>query len=211
MATEYFFDTITLTNHKDKTLTIFELYVIYEKDILIPLIDFDPPLLIKAYEAVNCDVPEISGLSCYGMDLKLSTFSPEAFEFYISTPNGIKKCKASSRPNSISEMVKHEYRMATVSRNKYRGNTYSSKIAYAINFTYNGKKTFAFITIGGRFYENWPFSETHIPEYWLSSPEELSTQLKTTNIGAHLGDFTITDLRDQTMSAVLRRALNPQD
>ncbi|MBC3465017.1 hypothetical protein [Pseudomonas sp. RW10S2] len=205
LVSEYFFDTITVTNHKDKALTIFEIFVIYEKDLIIPLLTCEPPLLVKAYEAANCDIPPISGLSCGGMEMSLLADSRKLFEFYISTPSGVRKCKTARRPNSVTEMVKNNYRMMSIKRNTYNGAVYSSSVAYAINYKYNGKEGFSFITVNGMIYLDWPLRENRVPEDWLDSPETLVRKLKDTNIASDLESFSIADLRDQSLRGLLQQ------
>ncbi|RYZ21059.1 MAG: hypothetical protein EOO16_14500 [Chitinophagaceae bacterium] len=206
MTTRYFFDSLTVTNHKDKTLTIFEVYAIYEKDLLIPILKCEPPLLIKAYESVNCKIDPISALKCYDMEFNFYP-SKGSIEFYISTPSGIRKCKASSRPNSVTEMAKNDYRMVTIERDTFEGEVFSSSVMYAINFEWEGKKNYSFITSGGLLSASWPFKENAVPVEWLGSPEELESKIKTTVIHDRIGDFVITDLRDQSLSGKIKRFL----
>ncbi|MGV2866499.1 hypothetical protein, partial [Achromobacter sp. AGC39] len=158
-------DQVTLTNLKDRSTPIFELYAVHG-DVAIRLIKFHNPLVLKSFDSVQVQIPKVSE---YLVDDKPYDFSPvgdryQDAEIYYSTIGGWKRCVSLGRPSvDLNKLARKELfrkqslRHASIVMSEHNGVVYSPRVVYILAYKFDGKWEDAFIDVWGQI--SWKFQE----------------------------------------------------
>ena len=145
---------VVFSNKKDKPVSIYSIYAVFEKDLWIELAKFSPPATIKPFESASFKIEPYSYLSVSSDD-----FEPDYMnaKIYIESDDHVIECKSLNRPQLINEQKR-------VSKNKcqFAGFTYDENLSYIILHVINGEKRFAFIDKSGYIGNEWGFSPNHL-------------------------------------------------
>ncbi|GAB5479937.1 MAG: hypothetical protein Marn2KO_34040 [Marinobacter nauticus] len=147
---------VVFSNKKDKPVSIYSIYAVFEKDLWIELEKFSPPATIKPFESASFKIEPYSYLSVSSDD-----FEPDYMKarIYIESDDHVIECKSLNRPELINEQKR-------VSKNKcqFAGFTYNENLSHIILHVMNGKKRCAFIDKSGYIGNEWGFSPNHLGE-----------------------------------------------
>ncbi|TKF29453.1 hypothetical protein [Enterovibrio norvegicus] len=143
---------VSLTNNKDKTVTVWCIEAVIENSHRIKLKEFDAPLIIKSYETVSVEMEKYSKLSV-GQD----DFEPQFFlglvDIYIDIGDKYIKCGTVRKRNN-----KLPFTDVTVSRCYLNDSIYTDKVKYILMYVFEGEVKTAFIAGNGFISNEWTFS-----------------------------------------------------
>lgn len=136
---------VVFSNKKDKPVSIYSIYAVFEKDLWIELV-----------ESASFKIEPYSYLS-----VSSDGFEPDYMKarIYIESDDHVIECKSLNRPELINEQKR-------VSKNKcqFAGFTYNENLSQIILHIMNGKKRCAFIDKSGYIGNEWGFSPNHLGE-----------------------------------------------
>lgn len=146
---------IVLTNCKDRPLIVHALYIIEDRQILVPLKEFNPPLVVKGLESA---VIESDPASSYSVGEHPFDFSFDNLrEIYVLTTGGKFKCEADPTPNLWSIVQREDYQIVSTSRRTFNSHVYNDRVRYALVFSVGGITHTAFVDDDGLIGLEWPF------------------------------------------------------
>lgn len=147
---------IVLSNKKDKTISIWSIHAVFDKDFKLELDKFDPPKILKAYETVSLLLPKYSSLGING-----DNFIPDYFRgnvsLYIDTGDKFIKCKEEIKKDFLNFYT-------PINRNSYKfnGHVFDESVAFILNYFYSDKSYTAFICKSGFIGNEWQFGLNHL-------------------------------------------------
>lgn len=168
-----------LTNLKDRSTPIFGLYAVHG-NVVIPLIEFENPIVLKSFESIKIEVPPVSeywlGGEPFTFPIGISKES-ERIDIHYTTINKFKKCVPLSPPSLMVMSLKKGRRLQRVMVHKvaHNGRVYSANVIYIVEYEIHGKWHSAFIDSGGLIH--WDFSPNAIPQSILSEPQAVADSL----------------------------------
>lgn len=169
---------IVLSNLKDKSIPIFSIYAVINKDISIQIEKFDPPLILKALESLSINTSPVSNYSI-GRDIYEPDFlSPQHLEIYLISTGKPIECKISTPPSIKSLKELSKYSMATPHTMKFNGFVYNENLAYVIIYHTEGKHKTAFVLHGGFICQEWDYPFNSIPEECMRSSDGVRKFIK---------------------------------
>lgn len=144
--------TITLINMKDSPLAIFSIHAVVEK-FSINLKEFNPPLILKAMEAVNVEADTVSK-RYIGNDVfewKDSFDQKHRIDIYLSTAHKTIKCRRHQGPSTqqFSFANKHGLRLITTSISRFNDRIYNDNAKYAITYMNRNAQHTALVHVNG--------------------------------------------------------------
>lgn len=161
---------IVITNCKDKPLVIHALYVVEGKEIMLPIREFSPPLVVKGLESCLVENSDVSGY--YVKDDPFEIQFDTIRDIHVLTSGGSFRCKADPTPHLYTIAKKMDYRLVTVQRRVFNGHVFSSRVRYAVMFRFNQSELrTAFIDQGGLIGLDWPFKENMLSADTMKSAE----------------------------------------
>lgn len=146
---------LTLINMKDRSLAIFHTHAVFEGTV-IPLKDFDPPLILKGYEAVNVEIPEVSNYYLGNQPFEWNAgVDLNGVDIFLSTASRMVKCKHGSPPSHIGFARRKNSALVIRHTNSFNGRVYNENIRYAIGYRLDGAEQTSFIDKSG--FIDWQF------------------------------------------------------
>lgn len=142
---------VSLTNNKDKTISIWSIEAVIEKSHRIKLKEFNSPLIIKAYETVSIELEKYSNLSV-GQDNFEAQFLFSLVDIYIDIGDRYVKCETENKRNNELPFTD-----VTVSRCYLNDSVYTDKVAYILMYAFEGDTKTAFIGKNGFISNEWSF------------------------------------------------------
>lgn len=170
---------VTLTNLKDRSTPIFALYAV-QGDVLIHLIKFDSPIVLKSFESVKIDIPRVSE---YLVDGKPYEFLPgpgEGFvrtKIYYSTVGKLRLCKPFSPPSPDESVLERgrTVKTAFILTDEFNGRVYSPAVIYMLGYQVDGEWKDAFIDKAG--FVGWGMLPNGVPKSVLKDPQLVANHL----------------------------------
>jgi len=185
---------VSITNLKDKPLTIFSMHAVIDKDIVIPVEEFAPPVVLKALESTRIETTPYS-MTHIGDDKLLPNFSSAKFiEIYIISNHGSIKCKTETPPGISSITSFRNKRMATRSTYKFNDKVYNDRAKYAITYVLDSKRLTAIVDDGGFIGEDWDFQYNQIPDTHMASKEKVVDALNACGFDKYSKRFHVDEL-----------------
>lgn len=156
LFSEEYISNVVLSNKKDKTLSVWSINAVFDKNFTLTLEKFNPPIILKAYETVSISLPKYSSLSI-DLDKYIPNYTTNDTNIYIDIGHKLIKCKNNTKKDSLSHFT-------SVSMNitKFNGHVFDETVAYIMAYYYQGKSYTAFITGSGIISNEWDFSPNHL-------------------------------------------------
>ena len=154
--TEKYISNVVLTNHKDKNIGIWAIYAVLDKDLVLKLSEFDPPLNLKPYETMGIVLPKYSSLYI-GADKYEPKFYSEMMEILVDVGDKNVKCEAIEKIDNTSC-----YKKIQKSIDKFDGHVLNHNVAYIMQYELQGKIRTAFISKSGMIGNEWDFPHIRI-------------------------------------------------
>lgn len=173
---------IVITNLKDKPLTVHEIYAVVDRHIILSVHKPHPPLVIKGLESLAVNTDPVSNYYLNEEQYELNPYSAKLFEIYISTHNGIIKCKTANPPSLEYHKKFEGYAVATRNTQNFNGIIYNENAAYAIIYKYEGVTKTAIVDIGGLILTNWPFLPNALSSHDIKSEQSVKAALMSSEI-----------------------------
>lgn len=155
---------VVLTNLKDRSTPIFGLYAV-QGNVVVELVKFDMPLVLKSFDSVKVDIPPVSE---YFVDGKRFKFAPsdKPTAIYFSTMGKMMKCKwLATAPGDPAKAIPRRWFEKVLGRRltnvtmmveRYNGEVYSPNVIYIVDYILHDGAHTAFIDAGGLIYWNLP-------------------------------------------------------
>ncbi|RBW44592.1 hypothetical protein DS885_11040 [Psychromonas sp. B3M02] len=140
---------LVLSNKKDKPVSIFSIYALFENDLALEVKKLSPPVILKPYETVSIFPDKYSELSVDGDEFNDMLNN---IKFVIDSADGLIPCKKSIKKESMSH-----YRTITKNTYLYNGFVYNESVRFILDYVFEGDKKTAFITKSGYIGNEWGF------------------------------------------------------
>lgn len=170
---------VTLTNLKDRSTPIFSLHAV-QGDVVIELIRFESPLVLKSFESVKVDIPQVSE---YRVDGEPYQFLPEfgsdsgLTKIYYSTIGKVRLCKRFAPPRVDAKRLEcgRALKPAFIIKDTFNGRTYGPSVIYMVGYKTEGVWKDAFVDVAG--YIDWKMQQNVIPAAALADPQLMANTL----------------------------------
>ena len=149
-------DEVVLSNNKDKAVSIYSIYAVFNKDLLLELKRFSPPEILKPNETIGIFTGEYSSLSIDGDEISLKL---EEAEIFLESKHKNIKCTS-----IVHENLLQRYRHITKHTCIFNGFVYDETVAYIMSYVINNENKTAFIHFSGYIGNEWEFSYNHLGE-----------------------------------------------
>jgi len=194
--TGFFVKDLILVNKKDKPLILNSIYLLWKKHTLIPILEFDPPLIIKALEAIRVDVPDVSGCFLSKEEFKFSAEIYDESQLFIISDNKQVECKKTGRMDSIGMSYQRNYSKVIVRRDLFNNHIFNDLAKFSISYRVGKEVKTGFLAdtgfIGGGNWDLW-FNHINLRKRSVES------------ITAHLNDKGIMNAVDQFWVSKINR------
>lgn len=154
---------IVFTNKKDKPLPIFSVFLLINKDIVVPVEKFDPPLVLKGLEVMQVETRPFSTYYIGSEQFKLSFDVIRDAEFFIVTSSGILRCKILSTYSDVSYAYKNDLNVVSKSTSTFNGLVYNEHALFAISYLINGQQKTGLVDRSGFIGGDWDFHYNTVP------------------------------------------------
>lgn len=136
-------------NKKDKPLSIYKIFAIFDKSYCLEIHRCSPPLILKPYESIIIETEEYSYLSV-GKD----RYFPELWdaEIYVELDDKIIKCRA--KPHKT---LAFGYMEISKKINRFNDVVYTDNVAYILVYAVNNIDKTAFLYDSGMILHEWDF------------------------------------------------------
>jgi hypothetical protein len=161
--TEKYISNVVLTNHKDKNISIWAIYAVLDKDLVLTLSKFDPPLNLKPYETMGIKLPKYSSLYV-GTDKYEPKFYSELMEILVDVGEKNVKCEAIEKRDNTDC-----YKKIQKSIDTFGGHVLNHHVAYVMQYELQGKTNTAFISNSGMIGNEWDFPHIRIENKEVNS------------------------------------------
>lgn len=182
---------VTLINQKDRSLVVFSMHAVLD-DLSIPLMKFDPPLIIKGLEAVRVDVDPVSEYFIAGeaFEFKLPFASEIKFEVFLEAPSKTVQCKFGGASNQFIFSQKRNLRRVDPRVTIFNGRVYSKRILYAVVYTDSEiEQRTSFIWDTGMI--DWDLSLKFLSKSQMVSAEAVKVALERDAVGKTIAPFFV--------------------
>ncbi|MGZ8213311.1 MAG: hypothetical protein ACXWTP_02245 [Methylosarcina sp.] len=186
---------IVLNNHKDRSVTIFAIYALINRDISYEVEKFDPPLILKALESVAIETGPYSRLHVDGEVYEPKLGEHNLTELYLVLSDRILRCEMESPPSIRQFIHFNTYRVATKETRTFNGLVYNDEAAYAIIYKMNGEVQTAIVDDKGFICRGWNYRINKIPVNAMSDKSTVREYLELAQFNKVSEWFVINDLR----------------
>jgi len=176
-ATENRISELSLINKKNKPITIFSIRTVINKDVIIEVESFIPPIILKPLESIHIDTSPFSSLNVGTDRYEADYMSPNSVDIYLVTESKKIKCETITPPSLSSYFDFNHFRQATKETRTYNGKVFNDQVKYAIVYNYASKERTAFIGPSGHISEDWGFKYNAIQESSMGSKEDVRDYL----------------------------------
>ncbi|PPA04373.1 hypothetical protein C4E44_09400 [Pseudomonas sp. MWU12-2312b] len=168
---------VVITNLKDKPLTVHEVHAMIDRHYVLPVQKFKTPVIVKGLESFAFDTDSVShyylGVEEYEPDSLLG----QKVEFYLTTQDGLVKCKVANPPSIQSYSKFKDYVVASAHTRKYNDIVYNDKAVYALIYNHDGQSHTAIIEDGGFIITGWPFLPNQLSQQDMASKDSVKAAL----------------------------------
>lgn len=191
---------LTIMNMKDRSLAVFKAHAVFD-GMVLPLKDFDPPLILKAYEAVNVEIPEVSN---YYVGNRPFEWSPgielHKIDIFLSTASKMVKCKHGAPPSQFSFAKRSNNTLVTTHTATFNDRVYNDNVRYAIVYRFDGVDQTAFVDQAG--FIDWRLSPNLLRPEEYGSAEAVKNTLDSSGTGRIIGPYFVETLQKDGNHAV---------
>ena len=144
-------DKVAINNHKDKSVIVHSVLALVNNDMWLRLVEYDPPKILKPYEAIGVSTEEYSMLTLNGEDYELDPFS-DKISIVIETESEQIFCKSYRK-----EPVEARYKFLMKGRAVFNGVVYTKRVRFILTYVSEGEQQTKFIGFNGGFGPDWRF------------------------------------------------------
>jgi hypothetical protein len=147
-----------ITNKKDKTISIWSIHVVVDKDLTYNLYSPDTPLILKGGESVSKNPEPYSYLSD-GTNKYTPNFISSKIEFFANIGNKIIKC----RDQKITKNERYPaLRNLSVTKLIIDEQLFNQNVKFALIYFWDNKKHIAFFEPNGFIGNQWSLAPNHM-------------------------------------------------
>ena len=190
---------VTLFNLKDRSLAIFQVFAVTGKHLVFDLGEFDPPLILKAYEATNVKVNPVSDWTVNGEAIEWHLSGPGEIEIYVVTATSRRavRCVWRGRERRLSFSFRREMQPVVGSRHMFGGRLINDEALFAVRH-FNARRDRVTSLIDPSGHIDWGLTLNRIPDQRMASRETVLEALNSIQLKDMFGPFEVTDLRTRT-------------
>lgn len=159
---------IVFTNKKDKPLPIFSAFLLINKEIVVPVEKFDPPVILKGLEVMQVTTAPFSSYSLGPDQLELTFDLIRKAEFFVVTTSGAIRCDICNTDTDVSYAYKNDVRLLAKSTSTFNGHVYNDHARFAISYLIDGNQKTAFVDQSGFIGGDWGFRYKMVPQGLLN-------------------------------------------
>lgn len=185
---------ITLINKKNKPLTVFSIHAVVEKDVVIEVERFKPPLILKPLESVFIQTTPFSSLHI-GSDIYNANYIlHNNIDIYLISDNEKILCQTITPPD-ISKMFNfRDFKQTIKSTKRFNDIVYNESVKFAITYSMNNQTNTSFIHHSGQICNNWKYRYNMIPNEYMTSVEKVTEYLYLAEFDKFTNGFHVDDL-----------------
>ena len=159
---------IVFTNRKDKPLPIFSAFLLINKDTVVPVETFDPPLVLKGLEVMQVTTTPFSSYYVGSNQFELTFNLIREAEFFIITSSGAIRCDILNTHCNFSYAYKNDMNVVAKNTSIFNGHVYNEHAIFAISYLIDGKQKTALVARSGFIGEDWDFRYNMVPQELLT-------------------------------------------
>lgn len=185
-----------ISNKKDKTIVIHDIYIRVNKDIIIEVKEFSPPLIVKALETTQIDFEDVSSYTDGEQEIDFYSLIDKSnlVEFFSNTPDGPLRLETKGTPTARSQAYKQKATLIYPIRKEFKGIIYGDNIRWAIVYKTYGMEKTAFITEYGFACLDWPYRKNQFEEKNIGGAELIKDEILSSPLKDIITEFIIYDL-----------------
>jgi hypothetical protein len=141
---------LILSNRKDKPVSIYAIYALFEGECLLELEKFDPPLILKSLETSSLKTPEYSKLFIDQDQIKPNLTG--LIDIYVETTKKLVKCGKTKKlrfGDEFTEISKEVARFGNI--------VFDENIKFILQYSYNKTTKIAVFHVSGHIGGEWNF------------------------------------------------------
>ncbi|SEH38648.1 hypothetical protein [Magnetospirillum fulvum] len=186
---------VTLVNMKDRAVPIFSMHAVMN-GIVFDLRQFDPPMILKPFEATTVEADVISEwrVNKEKYNLRPPIESREEVEIYVCTHKKDIKCIRGGLPSAIGFALRKKLHFASPIKNSFNGVVYNDNAIFAITYIMDGQQKTALIDKQG--FINWDILPNFLREIDIINKDSVTNAISSSDLPPIIGGFCVDDLRD---------------
>jgi hypothetical protein len=173
---------IVITNLKDKPLTVHEIHMLIDRHFVVPVQKLSVPIVIKGLESLAIKTDPVSQYYLGEEEYDFDEQSGQMLELYLTTQDGLVKCKIANPPSIQSYTKFKDYVIAQTHTQKYNGIVYNRRAAYALIYKYDGETKTAILEKSGHIIKGWPFLPNALHQQDMASEQSVKAALMGSDI-----------------------------
>lgn len=181
---------MVLINRKDRHVVVFSAFAIYD-EVIVPISEFRPPIILKALEAIKFDVEPVSRrtVGAEKFNWMMSDRQNNRRTIHLSTSRGLVECGLAHNPEAVLTAIKQGKKLARSETSTFNGRVYNENVLYAVTYTVDGNVNTAFVLRGG--FIDWNLIPNGFRPNDLTSKETLREAIEQTGHGAFISPYVV--------------------
>lgn len=159
---------IVFTNKKDKPLPIFSAFLLINKDVVVPVENFDPPIVLKGLEVMQVTTNPFSSYYLSSDQFELTFEIIHDAEFFVVTSSGAIRCDILNAHSDFSYAYKNDMSVVVKNTSMFNGLVYNEHVLFAISYLIDGKQKTALVARSGFIGGDWDLRYNMIPQELLT-------------------------------------------
>lgn len=159
---------IVFTNRKDKPLAIFSAFLLINKDVVVPVEKFDPPIVLKGLEVMQVTTTPFSTYYLGSDQFKLNDDIILDAEFFAITSSGTVRCDILNNQSDFTYAYKKDMGVAVKSTSRFNGLVYNEHALFAISYLIDGQQKTALVDTSGFIGGDWDLRYNMVPQELLT-------------------------------------------
>lgn len=168
---------LILVNNKDRTINIFSIEAVINKEMILTLNKFDVPLILGSYENKKITISEISSYHVGNEKYVPDFLFNRSIEIFLFTDHGVIKCKEMKNPNTFTHKRFKKFKHISTSKKSFNGLVYNENAVYAVTCLINGEVRTGLVSKGG-FISPSPFHFNSLKKEDLDSEESVKKAIE---------------------------------
>ena len=189
-------DTIVLTNHKDKPLTVFSIHAVIANEITYEVEKFDPPIVLKALESVRVETTPYSSLHIGEQSYRPDIAAFDQVTLYLCVPGRIVRCQEINTPGSMHLASRADYRIASKGTNRFNDCVYNEDARFAVTYKLGSNIATAIVDKGGSIVRGWHFRVNMVPPESMMNAVAVRKYLESKGFDRASDWFAVDSLND---------------
>lgn len=183
-------------NMKDRPLAIFSIHAVMD-GMSFGLKEFDPPLILKAMEAVTVETQRVSYYYAEGKVYEWTTLQrgESPVDIYLSTSLRTIKCSRRSPPSRIEFAMKRRLRLVTTGTRRFNEVIYNQNARYALIYTEEGRQRTVLISTHGDI--DWHWAQNRLPPSDMRDIRTVHEAIERSGIAPLISPYAVHDLHGE--------------